>query len=195
MALALTAMLAGLLLPFAGQLIRTWSRGEGHVQDADGWMRLISRLQADLATAIPLPIAAGGPELVFRMDRNAVILVRPPRREESGGLQITAYVIEQSKSGDALVNYSATFDRSLALADPRSLGNATAVFTGPYRLGFATVDADGIRAESWRDRAELPRAIELSARSTGVGTAATVPIILPIVAYKTDPPSPRPGTK
>lgn len=180
-ALALTAAFASLALPFAGRMVEQWWRGTAAIEDADAWMQATTRLSAELAQAIPLP-RSGQNGLSFRASRNGVTFIRPGRPgSEAGGLLISAYMIEHTRSGDALVNYSARFSPSLLDADPRSFGAATAVLSGAFRLAFVAIDADGRRSDNWIDRKDLPPQIELTVDRIA-GDAAPVAIRLPIVA-------------
>ncbi|WP_371425246.1 prepilin-type N-terminal cleavage/methylation domain-containing protein [Tardiphaga sp.] len=180
-AVALTAAFAAMVLPFVGRMVEQWWRGAAMIQDSDAWMQLTARLSADLAQAIPLP-GTGQSGLAFRTSRDVVVFVRPARPgSEAGGLLISAYVIERTRSGDALVNYSGRFSPYLLDVDPRSFGTATAIMTGAFRFSFAPVGADGSRPERWSDRKDLPQRVELTVSPIADG-AAPIPIALPIVA-------------
>ena len=190
-AIALTAAFAAVVLPFAGRMVEQWWRGDAVIQDADAWMQVTARLSADLAQAIPLPVSADRQAgLAFRASRDGVVFVRPPRAgSETGGLQISAYMIEQTRSGSVLVHYTASFSPYLMDVDPRTFGTATAVMTGPFRLAFVPVGAGGSRPESWSGRKDLPLWIELIAMPIANGAAPAAPIVLPIAAQvpKDDP--------
>jgi hypothetical protein len=189
-ALAITAALVAVVMPFAGRLVERWSHGEQAVQDADAWMQATQRLAADLSEAIPLHEATTDRALrvLFRMDRRSVVLVRPALAQAASPLELTAYVIEPNQaSGDALVRYSAPFEQGRFDTDPRGYGNATTLLSGPFRLAFRAVSTEMSRSEDWMDSAELPLSLELVAAPTVRGFIPAV-TALPIAA--STPPAP-----
>ncbi|HEY0330273.1 MAG TPA: hypothetical protein VGC77_14390 [Rhodopseudomonas sp.] len=192
-ALALTLALVSVVMPFTARLIERWADGERRIQDADAWMRLTARLSADVASAVPLPASADKQSaLLFRADRNMIVLVRPARAGgDDAGLQISAYVIEHAGAGDSLVHYGARYSPAMSEVDPRQFGGATAVMTGPFRFSFAAVGADGIRSAQWLDRKDMPAWIELAAVPIGDSPAPASPLRLPIAAQtpRSDPSS------
>jgi len=183
-ALAITAALVAVVMPFAGRLVERWSNGEQAVQDADAWMQATARIAADLSEAIPLHERSTdrAPRVLFRMDRRSVVLVRPVLAQAAGPLEFTAYVIEPNQAGgDALVRYSAPFEQGRFDTDPRGFGNATTLLSGSFRLAFRAVNKEMSKSEDWPDPTELPLNLELVATPTGRGLMPAV-TTLPIAA-------------
>jgi hypothetical protein len=182
-ALALTAALVGVILPFAGRLVERWWTGAQRIDQADAWQQATARLSADLAETIPLISADGPPRLMFKLARNSVVLVRPALAGNSpGARELVAYVIERAPQGEALLRRSAAYDPTLIDADPRVLGAPTAILAGPYHFAFAALGSDLVRVETWTNSGELPQRVELAAISTGRDPVPPVPLVLPIMA-------------
>lgn len=183
-ALAITAALVAVVLPFAGRLVERWSSGEQAVQDADAWMQATARLAADLSEAMPLHerTTDRAPRVMFRMDRRSVVLVRPALAQSAGPLEFTAYVIEPNQvGGDALVRYSAPFEQGRFDTDLRGFGNATTLLSGPFQFAFRAVNKELVRSEDWSDPGELPLSLELVASPT-VHSLMPAVTTLPIAA-------------
>jgi len=183
-ALAITAALVAVVMPFAGRLVERWSSGEQAVQDADAWMQATARLAADLSEAIPLHerTTDRARQVMFRMDRRSVVLVRPALAPSAGPLEFTAYLIEPLPAGgDALVRYSGPFEQARFDTDPRGFGNATTLISGSFRLAFRAVNKELVRSDDWADPAELPLSLELVASPTARSLLPAV-TTLPIAA-------------
>src|SRR5262245_42990337 len=162
-ALAVTAALVGVILPFAGRLVERWWAGAQRIDQADAWQQATARLSADLAEAIPLVSTDGPPRLMFRLARNTVVLVRPALAGTSpDAREIVAYVIERAPQGEALLRRSAPYDPALIDADPRALGAPTAILAGAYRFAFAAVSPDLVYVDTWTNPGELPQRVELA---------------------------------
>ncbi|MCK9917157.1 hypothetical protein MXD81_49260 [Microbacteriaceae bacterium K1510] len=182
-ALALTAAFVVVVLPFAGRLVERWAAGDRLVQNADAWMRASARLSADLAEAVPLSAPVDRQErLFFRASRRSIVFVKPARSGMDAPLQINAYVIETGSRGDTLVHYATTFSPALIDADPRAFETATAVLTGPLRLSFVSVGADGNRVAEWSNPKEMPVRVELVFASIDRSAVPAAPLVLPIAA-------------
>ncbi len=191
---ALCVALVSIALPFAGQLIARWRHGQSAIEQAEAWIRLTTRMSADLAQAVPLPVPGGRQaQILFRATSDHVVFVQPAYASYAMvGLQITAYQLEHGANGDTVVNYSTPFSSALADTDPRTIGTATAIFTSPLRLSFTLIDSEGGRQNAWLDRDDLPVRVELAASSRERTAPLPTAIVLPIIARapkRTTPPT------
>lgn len=168
-ALAITALLAALLLPILANSLSRWSATVARAGRLDQLMRAEVSLQAELASLAALPDPAApsssrGPgRPFFRGEARALVFARLTA-EEPGAPTLSAVSlgIEADETGEALVRRSGA-PRGLGPGvDPARLGSPIAVLTGEKAMHFAYLDSEGTPSESWTDRPDLPAAIALT---------------------------------
>lgn len=178
-ALAVTAAVVAVVLPYAARLATHWWVGEASVEGADGWMQAVARMADDLEQAVPYGVGPGDPQPAFRAGPDAIAFVRPALG--SGvGLETVSYEIRASAAGSALVRRSRRFDPDDFSRDLG--GSAATLLDGPFRLRMVEVDRDGARRRGWAPSDGMPAAVELSAAATGAAPVPAVPVAMPIAA-------------
>ncbi len=180
-ALAITALLVAVFVPFVSQIIGRWTTGQKVVEDADQVMRAIVRLQAEFATAerVTTPAADGTTvNLYFRGDSDAVVFAHAlPGTTPPTQLETVAFTIDAADGATVLVRRTGDFAAEQIGADPRTLKSPNAVISGAYRMHFDYVAADGTRLPEWHARPDPPARVELTLQPA----AATGPAVAPIV--------------
>jgi prepilin-type N-terminal cleavage/methylation domain-containing protein len=177
-ALAVTAALVAVALPFAGRLAARWWVRETTVEAADALMQAIARLSDDLSQAVPLSSRQGDVDRsVFSAASDYVQFVRPAiGRTGVIGLETVRYEIRGGAGGDALVRKASDFAPDSAL-EP---GSPTTILDG-YRFSFRTYAEDRVLRSNWVGAEEMPAGVELSIRGKP-NTARLRPMLFPITA-------------
>jgi general secretion pathway protein J len=185
-ALVITGGLLAALLPFASNVSTYWLTGQRSLETSDLWMRLSVRLSADIARAIPLPVGTvKEPRLFWASNGQSILFVRPSVSAVGGGrLEVVAYTIERADDGQAVIRRSMPYDPGALDRAPSSIGNATALASGPFQFQFVTIGREGQAVDAWQDPRELPARVELAIAAAGNRPVPEVPMGFAVAARR-----------
>jgi general secretion pathway protein J len=178
-ALVVTMLLVLAFVPFASQMLATWSRGGEVARLVDLKTRGLGRLREDLRHAV---VWTGFGEIerlaTFRGSESALSFpVATGLGSGRNGLEMLSITVDASTDGRAIVRRSAPLIGTtyLSFQDPQIL------FSGPYRYVFRYYTRDGRELPVWDNQTELPARIKLSITGQR-GALFSIPIELPTFA-------------
>lgn len=181
-ALTITVLVVGAFSPFVAQLVHAWGRGARIAESADMFATASARIDRDLVGAVPM--------LITRDDRTTALFVGADRYllfvsatgADSGrrGLELLSYAV--AADGDAAVLVRRHGPLGTDPERPETLKDPVTLLSGSFRITLAYRPADGATVADWRDRGDLPRAVEVRITDRNGVAVLPAPLVFPITA-------------
>jgi general secretion pathway protein J len=188
-ALLATALMGAILAALAtitAQWLPNWNRGFVRVQRAEQLSLGLERLVGDLAAAEFIG-AGRDPKPMFEGSELSVAFVRTALGPNTRpGLEIVRIAETGSAQGPILVRTKTRFVPNLNDRMAANLVDPVVLVRSPFRVTFAYAGADRVWQRSWRDAAQLPRAVRVtvrddrSGRTLAASTATLVHVQVPV---------------
>jgi general secretion pathway protein J len=155
-ALAIAAAAFAIIVDFSMRTLRNWHRGDQAIAAMEMLTRGIGRLQADLATALPMsPPGGDGATVLFKGDANKMVFAAATGFG-SGNRGIELISISTLPASDGL-----TVVRSRGpVANPQpEMRDPVVLMSGRMQVRFSYRDRNGRASPTWIEQAEMPAAV------------------------------------
>jgi hypothetical protein len=176
-ALVATMLLVLAFVPFASQMLATWSLGSEVANLVDLKMRGLGRMRKDLHHAIVWTGYGETDKLATFRGTQTSMSFPAVTRGAAGGIEMLSITVDSSNNGRALVRRRA----ALSGASYGPFQDPVVLFSGPFRFVFWYVTRDGRELSVWQNQADLPAQIRLSILDQR-GSVFASSLLLPVIA-------------
>jgi general secretion pathway protein J len=165
-ATALTAMILVALATITAQWMPNWNRGMTRVQRDEDLALGLDRLVADLAAAEFIPASRQALKPLFDATSQSVTFVRTAFSPNAlADLEIVRFAEVKGANGPDLVRTRAPFaPEGDSNRERPHFTDPVVLVRAPYRISLSYAGADRVWRDTWRQEAQLPKAIRLTVR-------------------------------
>jgi general secretion pathway protein J len=168
-AVAMMVAIIAALATVTAQWLPNWNRGFARVQRSELLALGLERIVADIAAAEFIPPHGLTKDPLYEGTELSVTFVRSAiGPNTSRGLEVVRLTeIDDGARGLVMVRLRAPFVPLPPQGPPNSylrLGDPVVLVRAPYRISFAYAGPDRVWQSTWRDAAQLPRAVRITLR-------------------------------
>jgi general secretion pathway protein J len=178
LATLLMVIILGALATVTAQWLPNWDRGVTRLQRVEILTAGLDRLVADLASA--QFVSTGGTNIAPLFDgaELSVTFIRTALGPNTvTGLEVVQIAETSDERGIVLVRRTAPFAPFAGNARQGAqlnFANPVAMIRAPYRISFSYAGPDHVWQDTWRDAAQLPRAIRVRVRDAATSRTLAV---------------------
>ena len=161
-ALAIAVTAFAVIVDFSMRTLRNWHRGDQAIAAMEMLTRGIGRLQADLASALPMtPPGGDGAKVLFKGDAsNIVFAAATGFGSGNRGLELISISAVQDRGELSIVRSRGP------IANPQpEMRDPVVLMRGRMQIKFSYRDRDGKTSATWIEQSEMPAAVAVEVLS------------------------------